>query len=178
MTTKNENIGTRIVCTIEAYGKNNNLRWTDVKSVNDIKATISAENGIYYFVIKLTEENYNINTGFSTQILNTQSRTVWVSNEVTTPKQIQQQYQGVEFHPEITKKNENSFAIKTTTNKQQLFAKTHGHKIVPVSEKVVEHWRPIDAKKDIVVDYDLRQIFPKKTNQMPYFLKKMLQNVR
>ena len=176
---KKENIGTREVWTLRLYA-NKFMANGNFKSIDDMKKILSVNADIYRLEVIRIVENYNLQTNFTTQILETETLPLWVADEITNAKNIKKSNQGAKFSPAITDKNMNVPAIQTGINTQHCIGmrKPGFHAAphpIPVSTTVA--WHEL-GNTDIVVNKNMNQIYPTTTGKTPEILAKLLQNVR
>lgn len=176
---KKENIGTREVWTLRLHA-NKFMANGNFKSIDDMKKILSVNADIYKLEVIRTVENYDLQTGFTTHIIETETLPMWVADEITNAKKIRNSNPGAKFSPVITDKNMNAPAIQTVSHTQ------HGMGLrkpgfgaaprpIPVSTTVL--WHELD-NNDIVVNKKMNQVYPATTGKLPEILAKLLQNVR
>lgn len=132
----------------------------------------------YRMEIIRTKENYNIRTGVATHFLEQKTLSMWVTDEITSPKKIKQDAPTAKFEPVITNEKTNVPAIKKGICTQYgigLRTRAGATKRVPVSKTVM--WHEL-TQEDTVVNKDLKQIYPTATGKIPMALAELLQHVR
>lgn len=151
----------------------------EIKNVNDIVNILASMNDIYKIEVFRIKENYNIRTNLATKILEQETLPLWVADEISNVRKIQKATGKAKLEPEVTEKNINNPAIQTGTHTQYSVAlRTNMYSAprrVPVAKIVM--WREL-TDKDIVVNKNMKQIYPTVTAKVPEVLSRLLENVR
>ena len=173
-----KNIGLREVWTLRLYA-NKFMADGDFKSIGEMLEIMSLNVNIYKAEIIRTIENYDMKTNFTTRIIETETLPLWVADEITNAKKINQANPGAKIEPVITDKNMNVPAIQTGsyTQHHNPLQKNRLNTVQPTLATKVVTWQEL-GNKDIVVNKQFKQIYPNLTGKMPEILAIMLQNVR
>ena len=173
-----KNIGTREVWTLRLHGKKY-MAEAEIKNVDDIVNILASMNDIYKIEVFRIKENYNIRTNLSTKVLEQETLPLLVADEISNVRKIQKAAGKAKLEPEVTERNINNPAIQTGTHTQYSVAlRTNmdsAPRRVPVAKIVM--WREL-TDKDIVVNKNMKQIYPTVTAKVPEVLSRLLENVR
>ena len=175
---KQENTGMHEVLTLLLYADGLTIR-SKFKNIEDIKKLLSANKNVYKIEAIKTKENHSINSVLETHNVETIKLLLWVADEITNAKKIKKSYPKFDFYPKINSINLNVPAIQTDIHTDYCVGLreigTFEPCVFPVSTTVF--WHELDSN-DIVVNKDMKQIYPKTTGKIPELLATMLQNVR
>ncbi len=175
---KQENTGMHEVLTLLLYADGLTIR-SKFKNIEDIKKLLSDNKNVYKIEAIKTKENHSINSVLETHNVETIKLLLWVADEITNAKKIKKSYPKFGFYPKINSINLNVPAIQTgihtvySVGMKELAAIEPC--VFPVSTTVF--WHELD-NNEIVVNKDMKQVYPKTTGKIPEVLAKMLQNVR
>ncbi|MDW2996270.1 MAG: hypothetical protein R8M71_04910 [Alphaproteobacteria bacterium] len=175
---KKENTGMHEVLTLLLYADGLTIR-SKFKNIEDIKKLLSDNKNVYKIEAIKTKENHSINSVLETHNVETKKLPLWVADEITNVKKIKRSNPRFDFFPKINSMNLNVPAIQTgihtvySVGMKELAAIEPC--VFPVSTTVF--WHELD-NNDIVVNKDMKQVYPKTTGKIPEVLAKMLQNVR
>ena len=174
-----ENIGTREILTLRLHA-NKFMANGNFKNVDDMLKILSVNADIYKLEIIRTVENYDLQTGFTTHIIESETLPLWVADEITNAKKIRNNNPDARFEPVITDKNMNVPAIQTGLHTQYgVGLRKPGFSAaprpIPVSKTVL--WHEL-GNNDVVVNKKMNQVYPATTGKLPEILAKLLQNVR
>lgn len=148
------------------------------EAVEKIRKMLETESNCYRIEVIKIKENYNIATGVATKFLEREALPMWVTNEITSAKKIKKNTPNAKFEPNITAENMNAPAIKKGIYIQHSMGPKTGMETAkqnPASTTIVWHELTV---KDVVVNKDLKQIYPTATGKMPTLLIELLQHVR
>ena len=163
---KKENTGVHEVLALRLYLDGLTIKG-NFKNIEDIKKLLF--NNVNVYKIELSK----------THNVKTKKLSLWVAEEITSAKKIKNSNPRFRFFPEINSMNLNVPAIQIGVHTDYCVGlKEMGATepcIFPVSTNVF--WHELD-NNDIVVNKDMKQIYPKITGTIPEILAKMLQNVR
>lgn len=173
-TKKQENFAQRKVCKLCLSGQNS-MAWADVTSLSELKDVVNSLRNVYRIEVSFMDETYDIRTGFTVGIRSSIKHCYWVADKITTPEQIAQRYKGASFYPAISEANKSVDAIKTSTTKRVL-EETSSQGVHKTHR--TEHWHPVNAAEDIVLNRNLKQIYPENTGKIPGVLLDLMQHVR
>ncbi len=154
----------RRVCSLRLSSQGS-MAWGHVHKLEEVQKMLNEFQDVYRIELDLVDEWYNVNTGHTRSIQNIKNVSLWVSDEITTPAQIELDNPGARFRPEITSANQDVPAVRTTSSNC-------------TGARPLKCWTPVDRELDIVVDRQLKQIFPKKTGEIPVVLADLMQHVR
>lgn len=175
---KKENTGIHEELTLRLYSGGFTIR-SSFKNIEDIKKLLSVNKNVYKIEVIKTTENHSMNSVLETHYVETKKLPLWVADEITNAKKIKKSNPKFRFYPEINSMNLNVPAIQTDVHTQySVGLKKIGvfePCVFPVSTTV--YWHELD-NNDIVVNKDMKQIYPKTTGKIPEILGKILQNVR
>jgi len=174
-----ENIGTREILTLRLHA-NKFMANGNFKNVDDMLKILSVNADIYKLEVIRTVENYDLQTGFTTHIIESETLPLWVADEITNAKKIRNNNPDARFEPVITDKNMNVPAIQTGLHTHYgVGLRKPGFSAaprpIPVSKTVL--WHEL-GNNDIVVNKKMNQVYPATTGKLPEILAKLLQNVR
>ncbi len=148
------------------------------EAVETLKKIVGTTGDCYRIEIVRLKENYNIRTGVATHFLEREMLPVWIAEEITNAKKIKQNTPHASFEPVITNDKMNVPAIKKGTHKRySIGLKTNASAARPVPVATTITWHEL-TENDIVVNKDLKQIYPTVTGKMPVAMTKLLQHVR
>ena len=94
---KKENVGTREILTLRLHA-NKFMANGDFKNIDDIMKILSVNADIYKLEVIRTVENYDLQTGFTTHIIETETLPMWVADEITNAKKLETAIQALNFH--------------------------------------------------------------------------------
>ena len=176
---KKENTGVHEVLALRLYLDGLTIK-SNFKNIEDIKKLLFVNVNVYKIELSKTiKENHCMSSGLKTDNVKTKKLSLWVAEEITSAKKIKNSNPRFRFFPEINSMNLNVPAIQTGVHTDYCVGlKEMGATepcVFPVSTNVF--WHELD-NNDIVVNKDMKQIYPKTTGTIPEILAKMLQNVR
>lgn len=164
----------RRLCKVFLNGQNAQA-WTNISSLADLMWAIESVHNVYRIELDFAEETYDARTGRSVGLSKSKKYSFWVADTLTTPEQIATEHQGTAFQPEISDANKTVPAIKTATTKRTL-SETSAQGVHSVH--TTQHWHPVSATDDIVINKKLQQIYPNNTGAIPNALLELTQHVR
>ena len=164
----------RKICKLCLTGENSK-GWTNISSLADLMWAIESMHNVYRIELDFAEETYDACTGRSVGMTKFKKHSFWVADALTTPEQIAKEHQGSAFQPEISDANKTVPAIKTATTKRTL-SETSVQGVHSVH--TTQHWHPVSATDDIVINKKLQQIYPNNTGAIPNALLELTQHVR
>ncbi len=151
----------------------------EIKNVDDIVNVLASMNDVYKIEVFRIKENYNVRTNLATHILEQEKLPLLVADEISNVHKIQKAAGKAKLEPEVTDQNLNNPAIQTGTHTQYSVALRKNMYSAPIRVPVAKivMWREL-TDKDIVVNKNMKQIYPIVTAKTPELLVKLLQNVR
>ncbi len=175
---KKENTEVHEALTLRLYSNGFTIK-SNFKNIEDIKKLLSVNANVYKIEIIKTIKSHYMNSVLETHNVETKKLPLWVADEITNVKKIKRSNPRFDFFPKINSMNLNVPAIQTgihtvySVGMKELAAIEPC--VFPVSTTVF--WHELD-NNDIVVNKDMKQVYPKTTGKIPEVLAKMLQNVR
>ncbi len=171
----------RKTCTIRLHGNKMQIDAV-ISSAEDIIKLIKEYSNvcnIYSMQITIADEEYNVRTGFPTHTINKATKKFLVADKITTLREIAQEKPNTELTPTVLQQEDLSVpAIKTYSLTRDAVAVNKWSGKRAVTTKETQAWRKLNKDTDIVVNSELKQIFPTKTGKKPTSLVELLQHVR
>ena len=174
-------------CTVRLNGDKSQINAT-ISCAEDLQKLLRAFRhiNIYSMQIVIADETYNVRTGFTTQTINKITGDFSVADKITTPREIAQENPNAELSPTVVQSHAVP-AIKTHSSTRDVIALASTRDVIAPNEwsgareitiKEIQGWKALNKDKDIVINHDLKQIWPENTGKMPTALVELLQHVR
>ena len=167
-------------CTVRLNGNKTQIN-ANISCTEDLQKLLQdfRHINIYSMQIVIADETYNVRTGFTTQTINKITGDFSVADKITTPREIAQENPNTELSPMVVSEQEAvTPAIKTHSSTRDVIALNKWGGARKITIKEIQGWKALNKDKDIVINHDLKQIFPVNTGKMPTALVELLQHVR
>ena len=167
-------------CKVRLNGDKSQINAT-ISCAEDLQKLLRAFRhiNIYSMQIVIADETYNVRTGFTTQTNNKITGDFSVADKITTPREIAQENPNAELSPIVVSEQGAVMpAIKTHSSTHDVITLNKWSGARKITVKEIQGWKALNKDKDIVINHDLRQIFPVNTGKMPTALVELLQHVR
>ncbi len=165
-------------CTVRLNGDKTQIN-ANISCAEDLQKLLRAFRhiNIYSMQIVIADETYNVRTGFTTQTINKITGDFSVADKITTPREIAQENPNAELSPTVVQSHAVP-AIKTHSSTHDVIALNKWSGARKITIKEIQGWKALNKDKDIVINHDLKQIWPENTGKMPTVLVELLQHVR
>ena len=167
-------------CTVRLNGDKTQIN-ANISCAEDLQKLLQdfRHINIYSMQIVIADETYNVRTGFTTQTINKITGDFSVADKITTPREIAQENPNAELSPiVVSEQGAVTPAIKTHSSTHDVIALNKWSGARKITIKEIQGWKALNKDKDIVINHDLKQIFPVNTGKMPTALVELLQHVR
>lgn len=165
-------------CTVRLNGDKTQIN-ANISCAEDLQKLLQdfRHINIYSMQIVIADETYNVRTGFTTQTINKITGDFSVADKITTPREIAQENPNAELSPTVVQSHAVP-AIKTHSLTHDVIALNKWSGTRKITIKEIQGWKALNKDKDIVINHDLKQIWPENTGKMPTALVELLQHVR